>query len=69
MQNLYTPLVSETKSPMSPYKKMTINKVDSKNNYYFLNKIGSGGFGKVWKVREKNNSKKIFAMKEISKSK
>ena len=34
----------------------------------FINVIGKGGFGKVWKIKSKA-SNRIVALKEISKSK
>lgn len=40
----------------------------SKEAFRFLQKIGSGGFGQVWKVEFKKNSRP-YAMKEISKTK
>lgn len=40
----------------------------SKSSFEYLYVIGEGGFGKVWKVK-KLKEKKIFAMKEMSKSK
>jgi len=39
----------------------------SVNNFVFHYVIGRGGFGKVWKV-EKKNSKQVYAMKEMAKS-
>ena len=39
-----------------------------KTSFDFLYIIGRGGFGKVWKVSAKRNSK-IYAMKEMSKAK
>lgn len=40
----------------------------SRNDYKLLYQVGSGGFGRVWKVQEKRNTQ-ILAMKEISKAK
>lgn len=40
----------------------------SKNNFDFINIVGRGGFGKVWKVTFKKN-KKVYAMKEMFKAK
>jgi serine/threonine protein kinase len=40
----------------------------SRDVFRFLHKIGSGGFGQVWKVEFKKNSRP-YAMKEISKVK
>ena len=40
----------------------------SKSSFKFLNIIGRGGFGKVWKVYSKKY-KSIYAMKEMSKTK
>ena len=39
----------------------------NRNSFDFLSVIGKGGFGKVWKVRNKKNLKE-FAMKEMSKA-
>ena len=40
----------------------------SRNNFEFIYIIGKGGFGKVWRVKEKK-SKKLYALKEMSKTK
>ena len=40
----------------------------TKSSFKFLNIIGRGGFGKVWKVYSKKY-KSIYAMKEMSKTK
>ena len=40
----------------------------TKSSFDFINIIGRGGFGKVWKVYSRKY-KKVFAMKEMSKSK
>lgn len=40
----------------------------SKNSFEFIQVIGKGGFGKVWKVFSKK-SKEIYALKEMSKTK
>jgi len=39
----------------------------SKKAYRYLNMIGKGGFGKVWKV-EHLGTGQLFAMKEMSKA-
>lgn len=39
----------------------------NKNNFTFHYVIGRGGFGKVWRV-EKKKIKKMYAMKEMSKT-
>ena len=39
----------------------------TKNHFLFNYVIGRGGFGKVWKV-EKKKTKKLYAMKEMSKA-
>ena len=39
----------------------------NRNSFDFLSVIGKGGFGKVWKVRNKKNFQE-FAMKEMSKA-
>ena len=59
-----------------PYKKEKIKNEPyipkeeklSKSSFKFLNIIGRGGFGKVWKVYSKKY-KAIYAMKEMSKTK
>jgi serum/glucocorticoid-regulated kinase 2 len=45
-----------------------INEIKYRSDYQFLFQIGSGGFGRVWKVEEKKTGN-IFAMKEMSKAK
>ena len=40
----------------------------SKSNFEFINVIGCGAFGKVWKVNYKKN-RKYYVIKEISKEK
>ncbi|CAD8091896.1 unnamed protein product [Paramecium primaurelia] len=44
------------------------NNVVSVQNFQFIDAIGRGGFGKVWKVRQKKN-KQFFALKVMSKPK
>lgn len=39
----------------------------SKQAYKYINMIGKGGFGKVWKV-EHMATGRVFAMKEMSKA-
>lgn len=39
----------------------------SRDNFNFLEVIGRGGYGKVWKVSLRK-SKKYYAMKEMSKA-
>jgi serine/threonine protein kinase len=39
----------------------------SRNDFHFLEVIGEGGYGKVWKV-ELIRSKRLYAMKEMSKA-
>lgn len=39
----------------------------TKNHFNFHYVVGRGGFGKVWKV-EKKKTKKLYAMKEMSKA-
>ena len=59
-----------------PKKNMDITSKDynfkeekvTKSSFEFINIIGRGGFGKVWKVYHKKY-KKIYAMKEMSKAK
>lgn len=40
----------------------------SRSDFQFLFQIGSGGFGRVWKVMEKKGGA-VYAMKEMSKAK
>ena len=40
----------------------------TKSSFKFINIIGRGGFGKVWKVYSKKY-KTVYAMKEMSKTK
>lgn len=40
----------------------------ARSNFRFLHQIGSGGFGRVWKVEDKKTGI-LYAMKEISKAK
>ncbi|CAD8203573.1 unnamed protein product [Paramecium octaurelia] len=44
------------------------NNVVSVQNFQFIDAIGRGGFGKVWKVRQKKN-KQFYALKVMSKPK
>jgi serine/threonine protein kinase len=44
-----------------------LNQLLTRNAYKFLYVIGKGGFGRVWKVEQKR-TRKIFAMKEMEKS-
>ena len=39
----------------------------TKNHFNFHYVVGRGGFGKVWKI-EKKKTKKLYAMKEMSKA-
>ena len=39
----------------------------TRNDFHFMEVIGEGGYGKVWKV-EMMKSKKLYAMKEMSKA-
>ena len=39
----------------------------SKQAYKYINMVGKGGFGKVWKV-EHMATGRVFAMKEMSKA-
>lgn len=70
-QNGYqTVIISNNNSYIStPFECETIELKDkSRNDYKFLYQVGSGGFGRVWKVQQKKNSQ-FYAMKEISKAK
>lgn len=46
----------------------SVKNQNKRSDYRFIYQIGSGGFGKVWKVEDKKQ-KKYFAMKEMSKAK
>lgn len=39
----------------------------TRNDFHFIEIIGEGGYGKVWKV-ELSKTKKLYAMKEMSKA-
>ena len=49
---------------LSPIKNSSL----SRNNFEFIFIIGKGGFGKVWRVKEKK-TKELYALKEMSKTK
>ena len=53
---------------MTEITKDTTQKEDKmiRNDFHFLEVIGEGGYGKVWKV-ELTRQKKLYAMKEMSK--
>ena len=51
---------SETTTPFDYEQDIVVSK--SRNDFWFLFQIGSGGFGRVWKVEEKK-TKTIYAMK------
>lgn len=54
---------------MTPFDyEQELSQSKSRNDFWFLFQIGSGGFGRVWKVEEKK-TKTIYAMKEMSKAK
>ena len=54
-------LINETRTTQK-------EEIVNKNSFEYLTVIGRGGFGKVWKVFQKKY-KKIYAMKEMSKTK
>ena len=56
------------KSTNSRTKVCTFTIEYNKDDFQFMYVIGRGGFGKVWKVQCKK-TKKIFALKVMSKSK
>lgn len=43
------------------------NHVSTRNDFNFMQPIGKGGFGKVWRVTRKADSQ-LFAMKEMQKA-
>lgn len=43
------------------------HKEDSKEHFNFVRVIGKGGFGRVWKVKDKK-TKKCYALKVIDKA-
>ena len=51
-----------------PFESEEPNEVIDRNSFEFINIIGKGGFGKVWKVFHKKR-KNYFALKEMDKSK
>lgn len=60
----YTGFVSGNNSYVStPFDCETIQvKQKNRNDYKFLYQVGSGGFGRVWKVQEKKTNQ-VLAMK------
>jgi len=54
---------------MTEQTKDTTQKDDklTRNDFHFMEVIGEGGYGKVWKV-ELSRTKKLYAMKEMSKA-
>ena len=54
---------------MTEITKDTTQKDDkmSRNDFHFIDVIGEGGYGKVWKV-ELAKTKRLYAMKEMSKA-
>ena len=65
--NLISKNLLYSKSPKN-VSKPKINSSLSRNNFVFIYIIGKGGFGKVWRVQEKK-TKKLYALKEMSKTK
>ena len=59
LDNSFTQLTKDTTQKEDP-------KI-ARNDFHFIEIIGEGGYGKVWKV-ELVRSKKIYAMKEMSKA-
>ena len=70
-ENVYAPTRtmkhSPVSTPVSTPHEMDLKK-KTRNDYFFLHQIGSGGFGRVWKVEDKRTSEN-YAMKEMSKAK
>ena len=68
-QNFYqTVFNSQKTSPISTPIEFEPRKNYGKEDYRFIYQVGSGGFGKVWKVQNRKDHS-ILAMKEISKAK
>ena len=72
----YSKSESNISSKVSPKNNIIKNSIKSNNNKSNLNRnmfdfifiIGKGGFGKVWRVKEKK-TKELYALKEMSKTK
>lgn len=66
--NGITPFQSPRSSVKQSPKKNQPERELVRDAFRFVHKIGSGGFGQVWKVEFRKNSR-CYAMKEISKAK
>jgi serum/glucocorticoid-regulated kinase 2 len=70
-ENVYQPAFSskKTSETMTPFDYDGHHLgIKCRGDFRFLFQIGSGGFGRVWKVEDKKTSC-IFAMKEMAKAK
>ena len=59
--------ILNSKSPINKLKAKN-NSSLSRNDFEFIFIIGKGGFGKVWRVKEKKTNE-LYALKEMSKTK
>ena len=58
------PKYQNTNKP-NPLSSPNSNFPISKNSFTFLYIIGKGGFGRVWKVEQKKNSKRICLKRNV----
>ena len=70
-ENLYSSVFysKKTSETITPFDcELDVEEARTRNDFKYLYQIGSGGFGRVWKVEEKK-LRKVYAMKEMSKAK
>jgi hypothetical protein len=46
-----------------------VHNEELKSKYEIVDFIASGNFGKVWKIRQRNDTSQVFALKVLEKSK